>query len=57
MEWYNFKQNEEAHKIAIHWFCERGFASYAENLVKILVDTYYLDERCILHSSSALWEN
>lgn len=44
MEEYGFNQNEEAQKIAVQWLCERGFASYAENLVKSLADTYYPDE-------------
>lgn len=44
MEEYGFKQNEEAQKIVVQWLCERGFASYGENLVKSLADTYYPDE-------------
>lgn len=44
MEEYGFKQNEEAQKIVVEWLCERGFASYAEKLVKSLADTYYPDE-------------
>lgn len=44
MEEYGFKQNEEAQKIVVQWLCDRGFASYAENLVKSLADTYYPDE-------------
>eukprot|EP01018_Ginkgo_biloba_P016229 Gb_15858 [translate_table: standard] len=44
MEEYGFKQDEAALKLVVSTLCERGFASYAENLVKQLADTYYPDE-------------